>query len=90
MIVRIENLDFDRCKAEYEESILEDLDWLGVPYQKPVLRQSDRMDAYRCALDRYRHFPQLDDSSSLRKHAYALPIDDIDPVATVRYTYLRC
>ena len=58
MIVRIENLDFDRCKAEYEESILEDLDWLGVPYQKPVLRQSDRMDAYRCALDRYRHFPQ--------------------------------
>ena len=90
MIVRIENLDFDRCKAEYEESILEDLDWLGVPYQKPVLRQSDRMDAYRCALDRYFLFSaEPDDSSCLRTHAYALPIDDIDP-ATVRNTYLRC
>ena len=52
MIVRIENLDADRCKEEYEASIIEDMDWLGIPYARPVLRQSDRMDAYRAALDR--------------------------------------
>ena len=52
MIVRMENLDADRCRTEYETSILNDMDWLGVPYARPVLRQSDRQEAYAHALER--------------------------------------
>lgn len=51
-LLRIEDIDRDRCKPEYEAAILQDLAWLGLDWQHPVLRQSDRMAAYRAALDR--------------------------------------
>lgn len=50
-LLRIEDIDRDRCKPEYEAAILQDLAWLGLDWQQPVLRQSDRMAAYRAALD---------------------------------------
>ncbi|MTE01368.1 tRNA glutamyl-Q(34) synthetase GluQRS [Paracoccus sp. YIM 132242] len=51
-LLRIEDIDRDRCRAEYEEAIYEDLAWLGLDWQRPVMRQSDRMAAYRTALVR--------------------------------------
>ncbi|RJL11251.1 tRNA glutamyl-Q(34) synthetase GluQRS [Paracoccus siganidrum] len=50
-LLRIEDIDRDRCKPEYEAAILQDLAWLALDWQQPVLRQSDRMAAYRAALD---------------------------------------
>ena len=50
-LVRIEDIDLARCRAEYETAILEDLDWLGLAFERPVLRQSQRLAAYRAALD---------------------------------------
>ncbi|MFC3166472.1 tRNA glutamyl-Q(34) synthetase GluQRS [Paracoccus fontiphilus] len=51
-LLRIEDIDRDRCRAEYEDAIYQDLIWLGVQWQRPVMRQSDRMGAYRDALAR--------------------------------------
>lgn len=51
-LLRIEDIDRDRCKPEFEAAIHEDLAWLGLDWQQPVMRQSDRMAAYRAALAR--------------------------------------
>ncbi|HUO99816.1 MAG TPA: tRNA glutamyl-Q(34) synthetase GluQRS [Rhizomicrobium sp.] len=49
-LVRIEDIDAARCRPEFETAILEDLAWLGLNWEEPVLRQSARMDAYAAAL----------------------------------------
>ncbi|TRW96260.1 tRNA glutamyl-Q(34) synthetase GluQRS [Paracoccus sp. M683] len=51
-LLRIEDIDRDRCKPEFEAAIYEDLHWLGLDWPLPVMRQSDRMAAYHAALDR--------------------------------------
>jgi glutamyl-Q tRNA(Asp) synthetase len=51
-LLRIEDIDGPRCRAEFEDAIYEDLDWLGVAWDGPVLRQSDRRAAYDAALAR--------------------------------------
>ena len=51
-LLRIEDIDRSRCRPEYEALIAEDLHWLGLRWPQPVLRQSDRLPAYRAALDR--------------------------------------
>lgn len=50
-LVRIEDIDATRCRPEYEAAIFEDLAWLGLSWEKPVLRQSERMAAYAAALE---------------------------------------
>ena len=50
--VRIEDIDRDRCRPEYEAAIFEDLAWLGLDWPQPVMRQSDRMPAYQDTLAR--------------------------------------
>ncbi|HEY8947711.1 MAG TPA: tRNA glutamyl-Q(34) synthetase GluQRS [Rhizomicrobium sp.] len=50
-LLRIEDIDQTRCRPEFEDAIYEDLAWLGLDWEKPVLRQSERFDAYRAALD---------------------------------------
>ena len=52
MLVRIEDVDGTRARPEHERSILDDLDWLGVAYEKPVRRQSEHAADYKAALDR--------------------------------------
>ncbi len=49
-LLRIEDIDRARCRVEYENAISEDLSWLGLDWEKPVLRQSERSEAYRGAL----------------------------------------
>jgi len=48
--VRIEDLDQTRAREEYVAAIFEDLTWLGLRWEEPVLRQSARLAAYRAAL----------------------------------------
>lgn len=50
-LLRIEDIDQSRARPEWEAQIYEDLAWLGLDWPRPVLRQSDRMPAYRAALD---------------------------------------
>ena len=50
-LLRIEDIDRQRSKPEWEAALVEDLDWLGLAPDAPPMRQSDRMGAYRAALD---------------------------------------
>jgi glutamyl-Q tRNA(Asp) synthetase len=49
--LRIEDLDQTRCKPEFVEGIYEDLRWLGLEWDEPVLVQSQRTAEYQAALD---------------------------------------
>jgi glutamyl-Q tRNA(Asp) synthetase len=51
-IVRIEDIDGTRCREAFVERHLEDLAWLGLRWQEPVVRQSARMGLYAAALAR--------------------------------------
>jgi glutamyl-tRNA synthetase/glutamyl-Q tRNA(Asp) synthetase len=54
VLLRLEDHDRIRSRAEYEAAIVEDLDWLGfVPDEgrHPLVRQSDTPEMYRDALD---------------------------------------
>jgi glutamyl-Q tRNA(Asp) synthetase len=48
--LRIEDLDRARARADFTAGVYEDLAWLGLEWQRPVLLQSSRSDAYRAAL----------------------------------------
>lgn len=50
-LLRIEDLDTARCRAEFVDAIFEDLAWLGLDWEQPVLRQSTRGASYRAALE---------------------------------------
>lgn len=50
-LLRLEDIDRARCRAEWEAQIFDDLRWLGLTWPQPVLRQSDRQPAYRAALE---------------------------------------
>jgi glutamyl-tRNA synthetase/glutamyl-Q tRNA(Asp) synthetase len=50
VLLRIEDHDRQRSRPEYEAAILEDLAWLGLVYHGPVVRQSERHDLYRVAV----------------------------------------
>lgn len=50
-LLRMEDLDATRARREYESAIEEDLHWLGLSWQRPVLRQSMRLTEYHRALD---------------------------------------
>jgi glutamyl-Q tRNA(Asp) synthetase len=49
-VLRIEDIDAARCRPEYEAAIYEDLAWLDLRWDEPVLRQSARSEAYEAAL----------------------------------------
>lgn len=50
--LRIEDIDQSRARPDWEAQIIDDLTWLGLDWPAPVMRQSDRLPAYRAALDR--------------------------------------
>jgi glutamyl-Q tRNA(Asp) synthetase len=49
-LLRIEDIDTARCKPDFEQAIFDDLAWLGLGWEQPVMRQRARMDAYAAAL----------------------------------------
>lgn len=50
--LRIEDIDGARSREEHVAGILDDLRWLGVAWDGPVVRQSQRLPLYAAALDR--------------------------------------
>lgn len=49
-ILRLDDTDPERSKQEYADAIMEDLEWLGLTWDR-VERQSDRLDRYNAAAD---------------------------------------
>lgn len=51
-LLRIEDIDPVRCKPEFIDGILEDLDWLGLKWDQQPILQSERLDFYADALQK--------------------------------------
>jgi glutamyl-Q tRNA(Asp) synthetase len=52
--LRLEDLDQTRSRPEFVDGIFEDLQWLGLDWDEPVLVQSQRTAAYAAALEQLR------------------------------------
>ena len=53
-LVRIEDIDPGRSRKRFVAGILEDLAWLGLTWEEPVVFQSQRLPAYAAAAERLR------------------------------------
>ncbi|MDO4845040.1 MAG: tRNA glutamyl-Q(34) synthetase GluQRS [Oscillospiraceae bacterium] len=51
LLLRIEDLDPDRCKPQYAEDIKRDLDWLGLYWDEEQPPQSGRTEAYAACFE---------------------------------------
>ncbi len=49
-LLRIEDIDAERCRFEFEQAIYDDLSWLGLSWETPVRRQSEHFLDYARAL----------------------------------------
>ena len=50
LLLRIEDIDTIRCRLVYAERMIEDLAWLGIDFDGPVLRQSEHLARHRRGL----------------------------------------
>lgn len=71
-VLRIEDTDFTRCRPEFEAGIYEDLAWLGIDWETPVLRQSEHRPDYEAAIERLRGMGMLYRCFRTRKELMAL------------------
>jgi glutamyl-Q tRNA(Asp) synthetase len=53
-LLRIEDIDPGRSRPEFVQAIFDDLAWLGLSWDGPVLFQSQRLSLYAAALERLR------------------------------------
>ncbi|MBU6507665.1 MAG: tRNA glutamyl-Q(34) synthetase GluQRS [Alphaproteobacteria bacterium] len=51
-LLRLEDIDRGRCRAEFADAIEDDLSWLGIAWDGGVRKQSEHFDDYRAALAR--------------------------------------
>jgi glutamyl-Q tRNA(Asp) synthetase len=75
LLLRIEDIDAERCRPEYEQAIYEDLRWLGLSWQEPVRRQSEHLDDYAAALAQLEAQGLLYPSFESRRELAALVAD---------------
>lgn len=52
LFLRNDDLDRARCRPEFVDAMQEDLHWLGLNWDGPMIVQSERLDRYRTALAR--------------------------------------
>lgn len=50
-LLRIEDIDFTRCRREFEDRLMDDLAWLGLAWERPVRRQSEHLAEYAAVAD---------------------------------------
>lgn len=52
LLLRNDDLDRARCRPEFVTAMQEDLRWLGLTWEEPMISQSERIPRYRAALSR--------------------------------------
>ena len=52
-LLRMEDIDRGRCRAEFADAIEDDLAWLGIAWDGGVRKQSEHFDDYRAALAQF-------------------------------------
>ncbi len=58
LLLRIDDTDTERSQEEYVEGIKEDLEWLGIGWDK-IMRQSERFAAYDTAVEKLKEAGRL-------------------------------
>ena len=96
MVLRIEDLDPDRCRPQFAEGLVEDLQWLGLDWDEgpdrpgvaASYKQSERSDLYRAAFDslvqRGLVYPCFCSRAELRSVASAPHAGDVEQVYSGR------
>jgi glutamyl-Q tRNA(Asp) synthetase len=77
-LLRIEDIDTERCKPEFVDAIYNDLRWLGLDWPSPVMVQSERFDSYAAAGNHLRDANLLYPCFCTRSEVAALATDS-DP-----------
>lgn len=83
-LLRIEDIDFTRCRPEFTAGIFTDLAWLGLSWPEPVRFQSSHLDDYAAAQDRLRDMGLLYPCFCTRKDVVAAA-SAFDPEGNVLY-----
>ena len=96
MVLRMEDLDPDRCRPQFAEGLLEDLQWLGLDWDegpdRPSVtvsyKQSKRSDLYQAAFDSLAQrglvYPCFCSRAELRSVASAPHAGEAEPVYSGR------
>ena len=89
LLLRLEDIDPGRCTPALEAAMLDDLDWLGLPFDGPPMRQSERGAAHAAALDRLRAmglaYPAFLSRREVRERVAAAPDWPRDPDGAPHY-----
>jgi glutamyl-tRNA synthetase len=59
LLLRNDDLDRSRAWDEYAAAMQEDLHWLGLTWQEPMVSQSERLPVYQAAFDRLKAAGQI-------------------------------
>lgn len=90
LLIRIEDTDLTRCRPEYTQAILDDLAWLGIVSNGPVLHQSAHLDVYRQAAARLLGMGLLYPCFATRQEVQAAAAPDaVDPDGAPLYPGLH-
>ncbi len=100
IILRIEDIDRQRCQSQYTDALLSDLDWLGLDWDEGPetchwygsVIQSQRLDFYQNQLTRWREnqtiYPCYCSRAALRRIASAPHLGEVIPVYDGHCRYL--
>ena len=77
-LLRIEDIDTGRARQRYIDQMFDDLNWLGLSWEVPVLRQSEHFDVYRAAADKLTAMGLLYPCFATRKEIAAATADGPD------------
>lgn len=51
LVLRIEDIDVARCRPEFRDALIEDLEWLGIEWDEGPYLQTNRLEYYRDAFE---------------------------------------
>jgi glutamyl-tRNA synthetase len=83
-LVRIEDLDRVTSSVEHERQQLADLAAIGLDWDGPVVRQSDRFERYRVEIERLRHAGRVYECYCTRREIRA----EVDAAASAPHVHL--
>ena len=93
LLLRIENIDIERCRPEFEAALYTDLAWLGLDWERPVRRQSEHFADYASALARLDAlglvYPSFESRGDIRRAVAARPGWPRDPDGAPLFPFPR-
>ena len=88
-LLRVEDIDQQRCNSTLEKEMLNDLAWLGIEWETPPRRQSEHFSLYRAALSKLREkgviYPAFMSRGDIRRFVADNPDWPKDPDGSPHY-----